>query len=48
MNYLFIISSLIIYSIFGELILLSKGDHYHEIFDINKYEYSTDCEEQQI
>ncbi|CAD8115224.1 unnamed protein product [Paramecium primaurelia] len=48
MNYLFIISSLIIYSIFGELILLTNGDHYHEIFDINKYEFFTDCDEQRI
>ncbi|CAD8169814.1 unnamed protein product [Paramecium octaurelia] len=48
MNYLFIIGSLIIYSIFGELILLTNGDHYHEIFDINKYEISTDCNEKHI
>ncbi|CAD8172973.1 unnamed protein product [Paramecium pentaurelia] len=48
MNYLFIISSLIIYSIFGELILLTNGDHYHEIFDINKHEFYTDCDEKHI
>ena len=48
MNYLFIITSLIINSIFGELILLTKGDHYNEIFDINKYEFNTDCDEKHI
>ncbi|CAD8102561.1 unnamed protein product [Paramecium sonneborni] len=48
MNYLFIITSFIINSIFGELILLTQGDHYHEIFDINKHEFFTDCDEKHI